>query len=194
MTLKSRIYVPLAKAGFDLRFTVARLTRVRPVGRLVERLFFEEDEMIYLPRDDVASKALGRTVTVDVGKSYDMESTVLPSQILEHFIRRSKHHFIMDSCLCRSANGCKDYPVDYGCLFLGRGALRIDRRYGRPVTMEEALEHVRRCREAGLVHLIGRNKIDAVVFDTGRKEDLMSICSCCPAAAYGGCSPTSTPT
>lgn len=180
MGAKSKIFVAMAKAGFDVRFRIARMTRIEPVGRLIEKLFFDEDRMIYLPKDRVVAGEPQRSVTIKVGKSFETVNTVLPSQVVEHFIRESKYHFIMDFCLCRDANGCKDYPKDLGCLFLGKGALRIDKSYGRLVTAEEALAHMRRCREAGLVHLIGRNKIDSVVFDTGRKEDLMSICSCCP--------------
>lgn len=180
MSLKSRVLVGLSILGFRWRFIVARATRLDPVGRLVGRMLFDEDRMMYLPKDTVAQKALEKTVTVQLDKRFEAASMVLPSQVLEHFIRESQYRFVMDFCICRQANDCQSYPKNYGCLFLGRGALKIDRRYGRLVTAEEAIEHMRRCREAGLVHLIGRNKIDAVVFDTGRKEDLLSICSCCP--------------
>lgn len=172
--------VGLAKAGFGRRMLMAKATRVWPLGWLVNRLLFEEDRMIYLPKDSVALRAPGKSVDVRVDIPAEWANTVLPSEIVEHFIKDSKHHFIMGTCLCREASDCKDYPKDLGCLFLGKGAARIDERFGRRVTVDEALAHVKKCREAGLVHLIGRNKIDAVVFDTGRKEDLMSICSCCP--------------
>lgn len=180
MGIRSRILVGLAKAGFDQRFILARATRIWPMGWLINRLLFEDDRMIYLPKDSAVGGTPGRTVSVATDIPLEWTNTVLPSQVLDHFIRASKHHFIMNTCLCRDANDCKDYPKDLGCLFIGKGALRIDKRFGRLVTQDEALAHVRRCREKGLVHLIGRNKIDAVVFDTGRKEDLMSICSCCP--------------
>ena len=37
----------------------------------------------------------------------------------------------------------------------------------------------RRCR-AGLVHLIGRNKLDSVWLGAGPSHKLMTICNCCP--------------
>ncbi|MEM2838498.1 MAG: 4Fe-4S binding protein [Thermoplasmata archaeon] len=180
MGIKSRIFVGLAKTGFNLRFFIARMTHIEPIGKFIEKSFFDEDRMIYLPKDCVAEKALTKTVTVNINKSFAQESVVLPSQIVEHLIRNSRYHFLMNFCLCREANHCNNYPKEYGCLFLGKGAMRIDRKFGRPVSADEAINHIRKCREAGLVHLIGRNKIDAVVFDTGRKEELLSICSCCP--------------
>lgn len=39
---------------------------------------------------------------------------------------------------------------------------------------------MRRCREAGLVHLIGRNKLDTVWLGVGPGTKLMTICNCCP--------------
>jgi ferredoxin len=95
-------------------------------------------------------------------------------------ISRSRYHFIMDSCICRKSNDCKDYPPDLGCLFLGKGTKKISSKLGRMVKAEQALEHIRKCQEAGLVHIIGRNKIDSVWLNTGPKEDLLSICHCCP--------------
>jgi ferredoxin len=48
------------------------------------------------------------------------------------------------------------------------------------VSKEEALAHVRRCREAGLVHMIGRNRLDTVWLGVGPGEKLLTICNCCP--------------
>lgn len=86
----------------------------------------------------------------------------------------------MDSCFCRDASRCEDYPLDLGCLFLGEAVLGINPRMGRRVTKAEALEHARRCREAGLVHLIGRNKIDTLWLGVNPGHKLLTICNCCP--------------
>jgi ferredoxin len=105
---------------------------------------------------------------------------VLPSQVVEHFIEKANYHWIMNTCICRDAQGCDDYPVDRGCLFLGEATLGINPRLGRRVTKEEALAHVRHCREAGLIHLIGRNKLDTIWLGVGPGDKLMTICNCCP--------------
>ena len=86
----------------------------------------------------------------------------------------------MDWCICRSATKCNDYPINLGCLFLGEATLNIDPRIGHRATKQEALEHVRKCREAGLVHLIGRNKLDAVWLGVEPGNKLLTICNCCP--------------
>jgi ferredoxin len=136
--------------------------------------------MIILPKDEVFVKARKRSVTIPMDISAEKADIVVPSTVIDHFIDSSRYVFKMNKCVCRASNDCKDYPKDFGCIFLGRGATEIPPHLGRMITAEEAKVHMRKCREAGLVHLIERNKIDSVVFTKGPKEDLLSICSCCP--------------
>jgi ferredoxin len=86
----------------------------------------------------------------------------------------------MDFCICREAEGCQDYPQKLGCLFLGEAVLKINPKLGRLVSQEEAFAHVERCRQAGLVHLIGRNKLDTVWLGANPGDKLLTICNCCP--------------
>jgi len=163
--------VRLIERAYPGRFLLARSTRLPLVGRVVEQLLFEGDDLLYLPRD--------RVVPVDQ-RIDPPEQTVLPSEVVEAFIAQASFHWIMDACICRNANHCQDYPIDLGCLFLGEAARGINPRLGRPVTRQQALEHARRCREAGLVHLIGRNKLDTVWLGVGPGDRLLTICNCCP--------------
>jgi ferredoxin len=105
---------------------------------------------------------------------------VLPSQVAEHYIHDANFHWLMDSCICRDASGCEDYPVELGCLFLGQAASGINPKLGHRVTKDQALAHMRRCREAGLVHMVGRNKLDQIWLGVGPGERLLTICNCCP--------------
>jgi ferredoxin len=163
--------VSLIKKTFPRRFIVAKLTKVPVVGALLDHWLFAGDDIIYLPRDRV----------IRVNQPISMpDEIVLPSQIVEHFVAKANYHWIMNTCICRDATRCKDYPIDLGCLFLGKAALGINPKLGRRVTQEQALEHVRRCREAGLVHLIGRNKLDTVWLGVSPGERLLTICNCCP--------------
>lgn len=170
-------FVQLLKVAFPGRSLAARATHAPFLGRLVDRWLFEGDHLIYLPKDD----AIRTDAVIQIDEPVDLpEEMVVPSRVVEHFIKEATTHWIMNTCICRDASHCVDYPIDLGCLFLGEAASGIDPRLGRPVTQEEALEHVRRCREAGLVHLIGRNKLDTVWLDVGPGNKLMTICSCCP--------------
>jgi ferredoxin len=161
----------MIKKAFPQRFIMARATRLPLLGSLIDRALFEGDDIIYLPKDRV----------VQVGEEVEeARSTVLPSRVVEHFISKAGYLWAMNTCICREASGCRDYPQELGCLFLGEAARGINPRLGRPVTREEALEHVRRCREAGLFPLIGRNKLDTRWLNIGPGNRLLTICHCCP--------------
>ncbi len=168
---KEKLLMRFVSKFFPQRFKLAKLTNYPLVGDFLHKLFFEEDEMYYLTKDTVIE--MDRTIEMP-------DNYVLPSKIVEHFIREADFHWKMDFCICRRSNECEDYPIELGCLFLGEAAEQIDPVLGRPVSEEEALEHLENCREEGLVHLIGRNKLDPVWLDVGPDEKLMSICSCCP--------------
>ena len=164
-------FVNLVKKYFPSRFSLAKLTKVPVVGRVIDYGLFEGDDIIYLPKDSVIQ------INESVTRPEDM---VLPSQVLEHFIEKATHHWIMNFCICRDASGCRDHPIDLGCLFLGEAALGINPEFGRLASKEEALAYVRRCRDAGLVHMIGRNKLDTVWLGVDPGHKLLTICNCCP--------------
>jgi ferredoxin len=163
--------VELIKRTFPYLLPTAKLTRLRGVGAAAEKALFDGDDIMFLVKD--------RTIEVGAAAE-DKGSMVLPSSVVEHFIEEAKDHWIMDKCICRDALSCKDFPVGLGCLFLGEAALGINPKLGRRVSREDALAHARKCREAGLVHLIGRNKLDTVWLGVGPGTRLLTICNCCP--------------
>ena len=174
------ISVNFIKLTFNTRFILAKTMRkLPPLARIVDKILFEGDDIQVLPRD--GSVNLKKLEDISINQEIPLsQDTLLPSDVLKEMIRRSSHHFIMDNCICRVSTNCKDYPHELGCLFLGKGTKKISSKLGRMVSKEEAVEHVDRCQEAGLVHIIGRNKIDSVWLNTGPKEELLSICHCCP--------------
>ena len=155
---------------FPYRFFFASFTKIPFIGNIIDKMFFEDDRIFYLPKDKV----------IEIGHNIDQDdSIILPSKIVEHFIDKSEHQFIMNFCLCRTSRDCKNYSKEYGCLFLGEATLNIDPKLGRQVTKEEAKDYIKKCSEAGLVHLIGRNKLDSVWLKAKPADKLMTICNCC---------------
>lgn len=156
---------------FPSRYILARATHLPFFGSLVNQALFNGDDMIYLPGNQ----------TIQIHEAIPTsEEIVIPSRVVEHFIEQADVHWIMDNCICRMAASCQDYPIELGCLFLGEAALGINPKLGRRVTKAEARQHVARCREAGLVHLIGRNKLDTVWLGVEPGHRLLTICNCCP--------------
>jgi ferredoxin len=161
----------LLKAAFPQSWMVARMTRWPLVGAWLDHWLFEGDDLFVVPKPRVI--VLNRTVP-------GQETSCVPWQVVDHFINQANYHWLMNDCICRSGKKCKDYPRELGCIFLGEASLQINPQIGRRVSREEALAHAQKCREAGLVHLIGRNKLDAVWLGAGPGRKLMTICNCCP--------------
>lgn len=105
---------------------------------------------------------------------------VAPRTIIEHFIEQSPVHALVRRCPCRTAMKCKDFDREFGCTFLGAGAAKIDERIARLVGRDEALEHLDRACEMGLVSVIGKFKGDALALGVRDHARLMTICHCCP--------------
>jgi len=164
-------FVSFLKFFFPGRFFFAKLTKLPIIGDLIDLSLFHDDYILYLPLDKNIK------INEDIEDAQDL---VVPSQIVEHFVEAAGYHWIMDFCICREGDDCTEYPKDLGCLFLGKPVLGINSKLGRLVSKEEAKAHLLRCREAGLVHMIGRNKLDAVWLGIGPSEQLLTICNCCP--------------
>jgi len=168
-------FVWLLKKTFPGRRLIAKMTKAPLLGRAIDKMLFDGDDIMYLPKDSVAQR------TIQIGRKLETpEEIALPSEIIHNFIDKANFHWIMNFCICRDASKCKDYPIEYGCLFLGEAAKGINPKLGREVTKEEAHEYLNKCRDAGLVHLIGRNKLDATWLGVSPGDKLLTVCNCCP--------------
>ena len=129
----------LIKKIYGARFFVSGLTHYRPIGWLIDRLLFKDDNVVFVPKDTVIA------VNEEAGAPTGVAA---PSEIVEHFIREASFIWIMDFCICRDSEKCGDYPVSYGCIFLGPAAAGINPGFGRPARVEEAVEQVDGVRKA----------------------------------------------
>ena len=173
----------LEKTFPNIKF-IAKLTRIPILGKLIDFLLFKDDEIIYLPKDIVIP------INSELNGQEDM---VLPTKVLEYFINKANSHWIMNFCICRKSMECKDYPIELGCLFLGEAVKDINPELGRLVSKKEALDHVKKCREAGLVHMIGRNLLDKQWLGVNPGYKLLSICNCDPCCCLWRISPILNP-
>jgi hypothetical protein len=170
--------------SFPQRFVFAKFTHVPLINRLIEYMAFEDDKIYYLAKDSsIKNKGKNedqvKTKKIEINQIIQKEDIALPSDIVKYYIQESNYHWIMNFCICRHSTKCQNYSTNLGCLFLGEAAQDIDPKLGRRVTKQEAINHVNKCSEEGLVHLIGRNKIDTVWLDLHPGNKLMTICNCC---------------
>jgi len=177
-------FVRLLEKTFPNIKLIAKLTRIPILGKIFDLLLFKDDEIIYLPKD----------IVIPVNSELpNQEEMVLPTKVLEYFINKANSHWIMNFCICRKSMQCKDYPIELGCLFLGEAVHDINPELGRLVSKEEALDHIKKCREAGLVHMIGKNLLDKQWLGVNPGYKLLSICNCDPCCCLWRISPVLNP-
>jgi ferredoxin len=168
----TRQYVLLLEKLFPYRFLGAKMTRIPLLKQIADAMLFKQTNLTVLPKESVVEITVHKTIEPP-------DNIVLPSQVVEYFIRKTTYRFIMNFCICREANHCKNHPVEYGCLFLGEAARGIPPELGREATITEALDYVQKCRSEGLIHVIGRDKIDESWLGVGSDGKLLTICNCC---------------
>ena len=131
--------------------------------------FYSEKEL-----RDIADE-LDRAVTVAVNEIIEADHRVFDFSEVERILREARRIAVSD-CGCRSVYGNCDAPRDV-CLALDDDADRTLTRdsNSKEITVNEALEVLRRSHEAGLVHM-------AYVMKGAEKPGL--ICSCCSCCCH----------
>ncbi len=162
-------FVQLLKKMFPRGRYLALLTRLPIVRKLAAKTVIH-DKLVFLSSDKLIP------VNQAIAKAEDM---ILPSKVVEHFVEKAKYRWIMNFCICREGMHCKNYPRDLGCLFMGDAVLQINPKFGKLVSKEESLAHVQKCRDAGLIHTIGRNKLDSAWLGVKPEHHLLTVCNCC---------------
>ncbi|HUS77783.1 MAG TPA: 4Fe-4S binding protein [Patescibacteria group bacterium] len=132
-----------------------------------ERDYTEEElERIYADID----KAV--TIPVDIGVK--AEHRVLDLSRMEEILRAARL-IVLQDCGCRTDKGNCDSPLDV-CISIDEAADAEDeftQYHPREVTLEEALDALRRSHEAGLVHMAYTMEGD------DRPTIICSCCTCC---------------
>jgi ferredoxin len=116
--------------------------------------------------------------SIPIGVDVNMPGSVaLPRAILEKLVSKIDDKFVLDECICRTHNGVTTDDRRVGCMALGPAIGRMHPSHGRRVTTAEAIAHIRRASERGLIANIAHVWIDPVAFWLNFRQ-LMFICFC----------------
>ncbi len=110
-------------------------------------------------------------------------SVVTPISMVRKAIEESSYRMIMDKCMCRDCHTCKNYPVELGCIMLGEACRKmVHRGVGHYATVEEALGHLERGAELGLVAGCAWAEIEALALGISPEQHnrYVEVCLCCP--------------
>ena len=118
----------------------------------------------------------------------DSRNVVLPFTMVKRMITRSSYRVIMNNCFCRQGNHCREYPAELGCIMLGEGTrVMAERGIAQEATVKEALDHLNRGAERGLVAMALWMEWEAAAMGVSKEEHhrLLEICLCCPCCCLG---------
>jgi len=151
-----------------------RLNSVEIIKLLLRGVATEMDERGWTEKELRDTMAEMTAVTVPVNKRVEGKQTVLDLAAAERFLRKA-YIISLGNCGCRMKMKKCDAPLDV-CLCLDEEAEDfIKRGEAKEVSVEQALNALRRSHEAGLVHLTFMTK--------GEKQPFI-ICSCCSCCCH----------
>ncbi len=111
------------------------------------------------------------------------EKIVMPIDLIKKSLKNTTFIGGMDSCLCREANECKDFPHDVGCLFLGEaGRIIVKHNLGKEITYEEACARVDKAASYGLMGQAVWVEVEQLLWGirNDQMDKFLEICFCCP--------------
>ncbi|MBF7084301.1 4Fe-4S dicluster domain-containing protein [Desulfallas sp. Bu1-1] len=100
------------------------------------------------------------------------EYEILPFEVASKMMERTKA-IALANCACRISAGNCDKPLDVCLAFDGAASFLAEREMARLISLQEAVEVLKRAEEAGLVHT-GNNAADKLLF----------LCNCCPCCCH----------
>lgn len=169
MSKRAEWWLPVLAKIWPLTWKSARATKWPVIGKFVE--------LFALP---FMSETNFNVTHIPINKKINgIENVYLPEQIIEKLINQSSHRVAIKKCTCRDEKTCENFPIDFGCLQLGIGSREIDPRIADHLSKEEAIQHMKKCINAGLTPMIGRVKIDNLIWGVKDRGKLLAICFCC---------------
>jgi len=144
------------------------------IGPLLKRMVDLEPE----------AKTQGYTLSLNADLSNLAQGVALPIDMMKQVVHQSEYRAIVNECLCRSSYDCKKYPHNHGCLFIGDGARAVvKQRMGHEASVEEALAHIDKGAELGLIGQALWIEVERLLLGIKREKNVahwLEMCFCCP--------------
>jgi len=120
---------------------------------------------------------------LDIDITDKSEKVVIPMDMLKESLKHTSYIAGMDSCLCRDATDCKDYPKNVACLFLGEGGKTVVKhKLGRQFTYEEACNRIDEAAASGLMAQAVWIEVEQMLWGirNDHMDKFLEVCFCCP--------------
>lgn len=146
----------------------------------IKALIYKKGIMLH---PDMEAQTSTVVMPLNVDLTEQGEKVVVPMDLIKESLKHVSYIGGMDTCLCREANGCEDYPHDIACLFFGEGGKTIVKHgLGRQLTYEEACERVDQAAAHGLMGQAVWIEVEQLLWGirNDQMDKFLEICFCCP--------------
>lgn len=137
--------------------------------------------MMFSPRKKRFTQ--GVVVNLNVDLTEKGQSSVLPIDMMKKSVREASYLAALNSCICRTNKQCKEFPVDFGCIFVGEGSTSlVANGIARQITAAEAEERIDKAASLGLVGQCLWVEIEQYLWGVKNEhmERFLEFCFCCP--------------
>lgn len=160
---------------FKVIISGAKLAKYPVIGSIYKRV------MMFSPYKKRFTQ--GVVVNLNVDLTEKGQGTVLPIDMMKKSVREASYLASFDKCICRTNKGCKDYPVDFGCIFLGEGAKGLVKNgVAHQISASEAEAKIDRAASLGLVGQSLWVEVEQYLWGIQNEhmEKFLEFCFCCP--------------
>jgi Pyruvate/2-oxoacid:ferredoxin oxidoreductase delta subunit len=170
--------LPIGRLAFKSLVFFAPLTKIPAIGTLLKKVTLLTN----------SRTTQGYTIPLNIDVTGELKHITVPVDLMKKAVREATYLTAMDTCICRDAYQCVNYPHDLGCIFLGKGAkICIDNGIAHEATVEECIERIDKAASLGLPGQSYWIEVEGFLWgfqneDMDKFLELCFCCSCCCAA------------
>tara|TARA_R110002167_G_scaffold247863_2_gene453762 strand:- start:133088 stop:133987 length:900 start_codon:yes stop_codon:yes gene_type:complete len=139
-------------------------------------------KIILMSKND-HSQGYNLPLNVSISKDDELKQIVLPIDLMKKAVVDASYRAILTTCICRETRGCKEYPTNFGCIFLGTNALRcVENGIAKEATIEDCHQHIDKAKSLGLSGQALWVEVEKYIWgwDIQKVDHVMELCFCCP--------------
>ncbi len=199
--MKRKKYSP-PKDRFGIRSFIARTIALTPEKKIIGKAAFKflifsaplskipviswfYKKIILMGKSDYSQ---GYSIPLNIKITDSVQQVTLPIDLMKKAVKDAEYRAIMHKCICREAQGCENYPLEIGCLFLGSAAqICVKNGIAIQATAQECYEHIDTAASVGLSGQALWVEVEKYIWGFENKDanKFMEFCFCCPCCCSG---------
>ncbi len=108
------------------------------IPKLSKQLWFTKGIEPMMTGDSSGDQIQGKMVPLNATVNNNSQA-ILPYKLIDEVIDKASFILVLHKCMCRVGMECRDYPPEFGCMFIGEGARYLAQEkeaIGKEVTVQ----------------------------------------------------------